>query len=303
MTKKILLTGGSGLIGSYFKESYSSIFKDHKVLSPTHKEMDVTNLNSVKKYFEKNQPQIVIHFAAFRDATLAEKQRGDKAGSVWKVNVEGSRNIVKVCKELKIYLIHISTDYVFSGHHKKPGPYFEKDETNHNSTLLSWYGVTKREAEIAVRDKLRDFAIIRICNITRPLNNPKLDYIGKILWLYDQNKIYPMFNDQLLTLTYIPSLVESIIKLIRLKLSGVFHVSTNDLVIPVDLAQYLIKKAGNKKINIQGISIDNYLRLNPRRYPKNGGLSVGLTQKKLGLDFGSWKDAVDSYVKDINKRK
>lgn len=302
MKKTVLVTGGSGLIGSFFLKKYSSKM-DHKIISPSHREMDITNLNCLKRYFYKYKPEAVINFAAFRNATEAEKQRGDKNNSVWKINVEGSKNIAIACNDFNSYLIHISTDYVFAGSKKKPGPYIEKEEPNDSSRLLSWYGITKREAEKALRSKYNKSTIIRICNISMPTNIPELDYIGKILWLYDQKKIYPMFHDQLLSLTYIPALNDLILELMKTKLSGIFHVSTPDIVTPHQLANYLIEEAYGLKRQIKGISIDSYLKLNPKRYPKYGGLKSTYTQKKIGLRFLSWQNVVKKYVEEIKKTK
>lgn len=303
MKRKILLTGGSGLIGSYFVKKFSSKFSGNQLIKPTHSEMDITNLDSIKRYFDVHQIESIVHFAAFRDATESEKQRGDKNNFVWKVNVEGTKNIAKVAKENNSYLIHISTDYVFSGNKKNPGPYFEKDEPKDNMKLLSWYGFTKREGERIVLDKLTKLAILRICNITREGNDPKLDYIGKILWLYDQGKIYPMFDDQYLNLTYIPTLVDLIIKLLKEKSSGIFHASTKNIVTPHRLANYLIEKVYGLRNEVKSISINSYLKSNPRRYPQFGGLLTDLTEKKLGFKFKTWQKAVDSYIKDIKKKK
>lgn len=300
MKRSILLTGGSGLIGSYFVKKYSLKFTKDQILAPSHSEMDITKLDKVKRYFEKNKPEVVIHFAAFRDATTAEKQRGDKRGTVWKINVEGSQNIAKLSKEYGSNLIYISTDYVFSGHEKKPGPYSEKDEPNHSSRLLSWYGITKREGERIVLENKKN-SIIRICNITLPDNDPKLDYVGKILWLYDHKIIYPMFDDQYLTLTYIPTLVDLIARLLTSQLAGIYHVSTPDLLTPYELANYLIERVYKLKNTVEGISINSYLKTNPRRYPKFGGLHTDLTQKNLGIKFVSWREAVDLYLKKIKK--
>lgn len=299
--KRFLITGGSGLIGSYFLESYSKRQNVKQIIYPSHKEMDITEEDSIRRYFELYQPSVVVHFAAFRNATKAEQQRGDKKGDVWKVNVLGSKNIAKVCKEYHSYLVHISTDYVFSGHKQNPGPYSEKDEPEGNDKLLSWYGVTKREAERAILENLRNASIVRICNITRPGNNPELDYVGKILWLYDQKRIYPMFEDQYLTLTYIPQLVDLIIQLLTVKVPGVFHVSTPDPCTPFQLANYLIEKVHGRKNTIRPTTIDSYLRKNPRRYPKFGGLKTDFTQQKLGLKFMTWQEAVHLYATQIKK--
>lgn len=301
--RPILVTGGSGLIGSYFLKSCTDKLNDIVIISPAHQQMDITDKDSIKRYFELYEPLAVIHLAAFRDATNAEKQRGNKEGSVWKVNVEGSKNISLICKYYESYLVHISTDYVFSGHRKNPGPYSEKDEPKDHEGLLSWYGITKREGEKRVLESSSKVSVVRIGNITRSGNDPELDYIGKILWLYDQKKIYPMFDDQRLTLTYVPGLVDIIVKLLKVRLPGIFHVSTNNLVTPHELANYLIERVYGNKNAIKGVSIDSYLKLNPRRYPKYGGLKSNSTQKKLNINALSWQEVVDIYAAQMRRKK
>lgn len=298
--KSILVTGGSGLIGSYFLKTYAKKNK-YQILAPGHQEMDITSLDAVKRFFDKHQPSAVVHFAAFRNATEAEKQRGDKTGVVWKVNVEGSQNIAKASYQSKSFLIHISTDYVFAGHKKNPGPYSEEDKSEDKEKLLSWYGITKREAEKKVLESSVKASIVRICNITRPGNIPQLDYVGKILWLYNQKKLYSMFDDQFLTLTYIPALVKLIKKLLFSKLPGIYHVSTNNLTTPYLIANYLIEKMYGRKNTVKPSSIKSYLKKSPRRYPQLGGLKTDLTQQKMHLKFMTWEEVIDIFVEFMKK--
>lgn len=301
--KKILITGGSGLIGSYFLKCYSERFKDNDIIYPCRNEMDVIRIDTIKRCFEKYRPEIVVHLAAFRDASLAEKERGDKNGNVWKVNVEGTKYMARVCNQYKSFLIHISTDYIFSGHRKNPGPYEENAKFKDSDRLLSWYGLTKREAERVVLDNIKQTSIIRICNITWPGNEPKMDYIGKILQLYLDKKIYPLFDDQYLTLSYIPTLVKIIIKLLIIKLPGIYHVSTTDICTPHKIAEHLIERFSGVHHVIPSTSIKSYLNKYPRRYPQFGGLRTDITQKRLGIPFTTWQEVVNSYESNIKIKK
>ncbi|MEK7450371.1 MAG: sugar nucleotide-binding protein, partial [Patescibacteria group bacterium] len=241
MENKYLFMGGNGLIGSYIVAHYLRLVDSRRILSPSHKKFDITDSSAVSHYFKLHKPSIVINLAAHRNASTAELQRGDKEGSVWKANVIGAKNIAKACKTYGSYLIHISTDYVFSGHKDNPGPYSEKDTPEKNDNLLSWYGITKREGESAILNTLSNAAIIRINNVTRPNNRDlKLDYIGKFLWLYEQEKLYPIFGDQYVTLTYIPSITQIITKLIKTKKTGIYHAASIDVCTPFELAYYAI---------------------------------------------------------------
>jgi dTDP-4-dehydrorhamnose reductase len=287
---KLLITGSSGLIGSYLIKKITN----YKVLKPSHKALDISNSFMVKQYFIHNKPDLIIHCAGHRNATSAENQRGDKTGSVWKTNVLGTKNIVEQVINTNSYLIHISTDYVFSGSTVNPGPYSEKDVTENNDNYLSWYGITKREAESLVLQSPHA-SIIRINNIANPNRQDIEDYVGKILWLYKKNQLYPLFNDQQITLTYLPLLVEIIHTLLKKKLPGIYHASTSNTCTPHELATYLVKKMANENKKLDQISINEYLLKNPHRYPKWGGLDSKVTQIKLGLEVLSWREVINQY--------
>jgi dTDP-4-dehydrorhamnose reductase len=298
----ILIIGASGLVGTGFIDEVAKKSKIDYLLRPTHRDLDVSDFKSLTDYVKKFKPNVIINFAAHRNANSAEEQRNDKKGSAWKTNVVGARNVAKLSKQNKIYLIHISTDMVFSGRVSRKGPYSEEAIPESRSGLLSWYGWTKRLAEKAILSKGVDSSIIRIGNVVRPIYDPTLDYVGKALWLYDQKKLYPVFDDQFLTLSYIPDIALVIQKLLKKRTNGVFHVASSDLVTPFEMVEYLLYKSRNKKGVVKKTSIDDFLRKVPNRYPKYGGLMSKETQKKLGVRFGTWRKIVDNFIKYYEKK-
>jgi len=117
MLKKIVITGGDGRFAQVLK-------KDNKKLNifyPGKKELDILDLNSIKKYLKKNKPQYLIHAAALsRPMNIHNKQISTSIN----LNIIGTANIVKVCSDLKIKLIYFSTGYVYEG---RVGNYKETD--------------------------------------------------------------------------------------------------------------------------------------------------------------------------------
>lgn len=307
--KNILITGGTGFIGSSFliyssgrnKGIHKNFFSkklQYRIVAPSHKSLDIYNYKQLKNIFSVFKPQIVINFAAHRNANSAELQRDNYDGSAWKTNVLGVQNLVKVCQEFDTYMIHISTDMVFSGHEKNPGPYHEDAKIEKNSENLSWYGWTKAEGERMV-SRTKNNAIIRIGNVTQPIYDPQLDYVGKILYLFDKGSLYPLFHNQYLTVTYIYSLFEVIESLITNKKKGIFHVASTNIFTPYVLAKYLIKKTRGKDHLVKRVSIAKYLKKWPNRYPKYCGLLSEKTQKQLGLSFHDWRKIVDIYIEKL----
>jgi len=296
---KLLVTGATGLVGSHFVENFENFNKNIALLTPDHNELDITKQNTVRHYFDTHKPEMIIHFAAFTDVSSAEKQRNDKKRSCWQTNVEGTLNLIKASK-YQPYFIYISTDGVFSGLKNNPGPYEEDYPTEINPNLLSWYGWTKREAEKIISKKLKNAAIVRIANPTRANYEKRLDYVRKILNLFDSGKLYPMFADQYLTLTYIDEVTTTLSMLLEKKLSGIFHASSSNVFTPYKLANLLIKKARGKKGFIKPVSIENFLRDNLSRYPQYGGLKVEKTQRILGLKFMRWEETIEVLAKQLS---
>lgn len=297
---KILVTGGNGLVGSHFIENFDTGSKDnHIILSPTREELNITDEKSVENFFKLHKPDAIIHFAAFTDVSKAEKECNNKKAPCWIINVEGTANLIRSAS-YQPYFIYISTDVVFSGRKENPGPYKEDYQTEENPNFLSWYGWTKKEAEKLITNHLKNAAILRIANPVRAKYQSKLDYVRKILRLFDTDKMYPMFNDQYLTLTYINEVTEALKILLERRLSGIYHVSSTNVFTPYKLVNLLIEKARGKKGVIKPVSIENFLKDNQSRYPQYGGLKVEKTQKTLNLKFMKWEETISLLAKQLS---
>tara|TARA_Y100000310_G_scaffold333939_1_gene412549 strand:+ start:6738 stop:7505 length:768 start_codon:yes stop_codon:yes gene_type:complete len=147
----ILLTGASGELGKSIVKS--NLFSS--LLTPSKSELDITNSDSLKKFFDNNDFDAVIHCAAL--ARMKECEENPVKAIT--INMIGTNNLIneilkkEEASKKKIRLIHISTDGVYSG---KDGNYSEKDET----IPYNVYGWTKLGAECAVH-ALSNFCIIR----------------------------------------------------------------------------------------------------------------------------------------------
>jgi dTDP-4-dehydrorhamnose reductase len=130
----ILLTGGNGRLGKELQHLLTAI-------APSSQDLNITNLASVQAAFAQHKPSLLVHAAAYTNVSGAEAEKA----KCWQVNVEGTRNLVKVATEHQIPFIHISTDYVFYGDR---GMYKENDALG---PVRNYYALTKLVAEELVR--------------------------------------------------------------------------------------------------------------------------------------------------------
>ena len=132
----ILLTGGSGTLGTELKKLIYHI--DHKLSSPSSREFNIVNFDSLLAYEIPETPDILIHCAAYTDVKASEVDFLTALDS----NIIGTCNIIKYCKINNIKLIHISTDHVFDG---LDGHYLPHSKIN----PVAKYAKSKAAAEIA----------------------------------------------------------------------------------------------------------------------------------------------------------
>jgi len=198
--KKILVIGATGLIGSRFVELANGKFE---IIPVDENILDITNKEAVEEYFSTTQLNAVLNFAAFTNVDAAEKERNDTKGLCYKLNVIGVENLAYASKKHNKFLVYISTDFVFEGTVQNPGPYDENEKLPDNMEGISWYGWTKKEAEVKIENDRAKSAIVRVAYpFTSGKYDLKLDYAKNYLKLYDDGKLFPIFTDQTITPLY-----------------------------------------------------------------------------------------------------
>lgn len=299
MKGQILVTGSEGLVGSRFVE-----ISEHKnyLHPPKEVELDITDPAELKALISSYNFNAVVHFAAYTNVDEAEKQRGDKQGDCWVVNVEGTKNLVEAIKLLKtkVHFIHISTDMVFPGTRDDPGPYLENHPLDHDLSQLTWYGYTKAQAERIVQETLAEQAtIVRLIYPVRASFEGNLDFLRRAIKLFDQGRLYPVFVDQQISITFIDEACKLLDRIISGNHRGVFHASSRDITTPFEIISYCLEKTRGVKDVVEPINLDEFLiktNTPSYRYPKYGGLSTSITEHKLGVTFSCWREIVDKLV-------
>ncbi len=288
---KIAVIGASSMVGSRFVELVEKDFDLAKGDLSGENPIDITDVNSVDAFFQNHNFDFIILFSAYTDVDGAEKQRGDKTGVCWEINVQGVKNIVDACKKYGKKLIFISTDFVFEG---IDGPYSEDAPTGQNPDKISWYGLTKIEGENVILSNLPDSIIIRIAYPYRGKFEAKDDIAKRFLKLYSDKKMYPVFADQIITPTFIDDLASAISALIKKNQKGIFHVASPKIASQFSFAKKVIGTFGGDDSIIEEGSLVEFLKKpgsTPR--PIKGGLKVDKIES-LGFTPTSWDKGIET---------
>lgn len=280
--KKILVIGGSGLLGSTIMQVLAKNFAVHGTFysnfSPGLIYLDIVDRNSIKKIFDEIKPDIVINTVALADPDYCEIHP-DKAKAI---NYVGTKNIVSVCKLTGCKLIHISTSYVFDG--QKPN-YSENDQ----ATPINIYGKTKKEAENEAK-KLKNSVIIRFDLLYgyNGIDGPN-GYIGKLL-TGRRSEVDAIRKKQPIWTEDIARAVEIIIKDKR---KGIVHLGSPDLKDKYRFGRLFEKKLGRKK----RIILSKNKKYVAKR-PINSSLDIKLA-KSWGIRFTKTERAIEKIVAQI----
>ena len=170
--KKIVITGGTGRFGQILK----SLRTKNKLYFPKRSELDITKLNSIKKYLKKTKPNILIHMAGLSRPMIIHEKNPSLSINL---NIIGTSNIVLACAEKNIKLVYFSTSYVYPG---IKGNYHEDSGVNPSMN----YAKSKLGGECAV-NMYKNSLILRICMTEKPFKHSKALYDAKTSFMYQED--------------------------------------------------------------------------------------------------------------------
>jgi dTDP-4-dehydrorhamnose reductase len=219
MKSKLLVLGGSGLVGSSFinssKNDYDIIFSynNNKIKIPNTQsfQIDLLNDDKIEKIIENYNPDIVLHTIAHSNLDLCETDHDITD----RLHVDATQKIVNACASINSKLIFLSTDAVFEGQLNKQ--YCETDTPN----PINYYGKTKLEAEKIVLSASPNNVVLRTAVIYGW--HKKSRFTNWILDYLKNGKSVDPFSDQFNTPTLVDDLVQVILKIIDKDISGLYH--------------------------------------------------------------------------------
>lgn len=278
---KVFVTGVKGQLGFDVMNELKK--RGHEAIGVDIEEMDITDEGSVNRVIKAAAPDAVIHCAAYTDVDAAE----DNEELCRKVNATGTRYIAKVCRELDIKMMYISTDYVFNGQGTRPWEPDDKREP------LNVYGQTKYEGELAIEETLEKYFTVRIAWVFGV--NGK-NFIKTMLNLGKTRDKLTVVADQIGSPTYTYDLARLLVDMIETEKYGRYHATNEGLCSWYEFACEIFKQAG-MNVTVEPVSSDQF-PVKAKR-PMNSRISKDKLDENGFVRLPSWQDALARYLTKI----
>lgn len=275
-------------IGTDIADSYSGVQDNTAVVGMPYVQLDITDAESVKKTIKEIKPDVVVHCAAWTAVDAAEDE--ENRDKVFAVNVEGTKNIARICKEIDAKMVYTSTDYVFDGQGTEP---WKPDCKEY--APLNIYGQSKLDGELAVSEILDKYFIVRIAWVFGTNGN---NFIKTMLKLGKKFDTIRVVNDQIGTPTYTYDLARLLVDMIETDKYGYYHATNEGGYISwYDFACEIFRQAGYST-NVNPVTTEEY-GISKAKRPFNSRLDKTKLVEKGFTPLPDWQDALERYLNEI----
>lgn len=284
-------------VGSDLAPAYSGVQDGSPVTEMKYVPIDITDPDTVYARIVYEQPDAVIHCAAWTAVDAAEDP--ENKYKVKGINFGGTKNISRVCSELDIPMMYISTDYVFDGQGEEP---WTPDCTDYKP--LNVYGETKLQGEKAVVNNVDKYFIVRIAWVFGTNGN---NFIKTMLNAGKNHNQIKVVNDQIGTPTYTYDLARLLVDMIQTDKYGYYHATNEGGYISwYEFTKEIFKQAAESghseysedKITVTPVTTEEY-GVSKAARPFNSRLDKSKL-KEMGFEpLPTWQDALARYLKEL----
>lgn len=252
--KNILVTGANGQLGLAIKAAVTD-YPQLSFVFAGKAELDVTDAQQIEAFFDSKPFDFCINAAAYTDVDKAEEE----PQAAFLLNETGPRLLAEACKKQGVFLIHISTDYVFDG--TKGSPYTVKDTPN----PINVYGASKLAGEQAIAAIGADYCIVRTSWLYSEFGK---NFQTKILEKAKTKSYLKVVSDLYGTPTYAPNLVVFLLNIFKKRQfsQNIVHFSDGKIMnwhaLAKRLTQIEIKEIASETINLKAKRPKNTALLN-----------------------------------------
>ena len=289
----ILVTGANGQLGNEIqivsrKSTNHYIFTD---VCEGYQNLDITNLEAVRKAVKENDVKCIINCAAWTNVDKAET-----AGDIVEIlNAIAPENLAKAMKEVGGLLVHVSTDYVFGG-----DPYNTPCKEDMKGTPTGVYGLTKLRGEEKIQVVGCDHIILRTAWLYSEFGS---NFVKTMLNLTATKPQLKVVFDQTGTPTYAGDLADAIFDIVENKKfeghSGIYHFSNEGVCSWYDFTIKIAQIAGHTACNIQPCHSDEFP--SPVKRPAYSVLDKTKIKETFGIQIPYWEDSLKKCMANMNE--
>lgn len=282
---RVLVTGVGGQLGYDVCKVLNTRNIENKGVDIV--DFDITDAQATREYIVAYHPDAVIHCSAWTAVDKAE----DELDKVRAVNTDGPRNIAAACKEIGAKMLYLSTDYVFPG---TGDQFYEPDDL---TDPLDVYGATKLGGELAVKELLDRYFIVRISWVFGKNGN---NFVKTMLRLAETKNELNVVCDQIGSPTYTADLAPLLCDMIATEKYGTYHATNEGICSWADFAEEIFRLTG-KQVKVHHIPTSEYPTRAVR--PLNSRMSKDKLEQAGFRRLPHWKDALQRYIKELERDK
>lgn len=281
-TVKVLVTGAGGQLGFDMLRKLRA--EGYDCLGADRSDFDIVDYDRTRAFVKAYRPDIVVHCAAYTAVNQAESD----AERCAEINVKGSENLARVCREIGAKMVYISTDYVYDGSGEKPF-------CPHDAPApLSVYGKTKLDGERACAAQTDRLFVIRTSWVFGINGN---NFVKTMLKLGKERDCVRVVHDQIGSPTYTPDLADFIFYLMQTERYGTYHCTNEGYCSWYEFAREIFRLSGTDT-RVEPIATADYPT--PAVRPLNSRLD-----KQCLIECGyhalpAWQDALARYLREMN---
>jgi len=290
--KKILVTGGSGLLGQYLNIEANSFFELLTLFKSNvgncnrfnNVNSDINNFGLIKEIFASFEPDVVIHTAAI---TNPIPQLGQSSKEIYATNVNATKNIAKLCQKFNAKLIYTSTDLVYAGYR---GSMLTEDAKLIPASL---YAETKLIAEMKIKETLENYLILRTALLYGFGLSHSRSHFHNMNDELKNNKPVKLFTDQYRTPIELSETARIIIQLAQMDLvNETINLGGSERVSRFELGEILCSVAGYNKSFLQKITLDDIPKV-----PKVEDVSLNTDKlQSLGISINTIEENISKLI-------
>ena len=307
---KLLVTGVSGQLGhdvmneaagrgwqatgSDLAPAYAGVQDASPVTAMPYVQLDITDEQAVFAAVREERPEVIVHCAAWTAVDAAEDPANQE--KVRRINAGGTRSLALAAREVGAKFIYLSTDYIFDGTGTEP---WACDCTSY--APLNFYGQTKLEGELAVKEILEKYFIVRIAWVFGRSGHNFIKTMLKVGKTHPQLRVV---QDQVGTPTYTYDLARLLLDMADTDRYGVYHatneggyISWYDFTLEIFRQAAALGHEEYAEISVQPVTTSEY-GLSAAARPFNSRLDRSKLREMGFTPLPDWRDALGRYLRE-----